>query len=177
MEKPTTGYLSGPDWTLEEPKAYYVIGSHRSGTSFVANAIRSQGVYFGSGGWRCESRAFWEINRDIIQAAGGTWLEPPPAEELLAQGMLATERIEEVIRKFSKHSLWGGKDPRFVLTAESWLDLTPGDVYLIAVFRRPEYVAASLSRKGQIWNVQDAEVLVKEYARRMITNIKGFMGV
>ncbi len=171
------GYLSGPDWTLEEPKAYYVVGCHRSGTSFVANAIRSQGVYFGSGSWRCESRDFWSIDKDIIQAAGGTWLEPPPETELLAQGVLTADRIQEVITKFSKRPLWGAKDPRMALTARSWLDLTPGDVYLIAVFRRPEYAAASLSRVGQIWNVQDAEVQVKEYARRMITAIKRFMGV
>jgi hypothetical protein len=171
------GYLSGPDWTLETPKKYIVLGCQRSGTSFLANALRDQGVYFGTSGWRGETRAFWGINKSIIQAAGGTWLDIPSESSLLAHGALYADMIEERVKDFnSKSDLWGCKDPRMALTARSWLDHLDDDVYLIAIFRKPELTAASLARKGQLLERNGADH-AKEYARRIISAIKEFVGV
>jgi hypothetical protein len=171
-------YLSGADWTLETPKRYIILGCQRSGTSFLANAIRDQGVYFGTQGWRGETSAFWAINKSIIQSAGGTWREIPSEAALLAQGELHREQIIDRINDFnSKADLWGCKDPRMALTARSWLDLLGDDVYLIAIFRRPELTAASLMRKGQISGVDAGTRHAREYARRIISAIKEFVGV
>jgi hypothetical protein len=144
----------------------------------VANAIRAQGVYFGTRGWRCENRAFWGINKDIIEAAGGSWREPPPEGALLAQGALRADRIRAVVDDYGSRSpLWGCKDPRMALTARSWLDLIERDAYLIAVFRRPEQVAASLMRKGQVLSVRDGERHARTYAMHVIGAAQEFMGV
>jgi hypothetical protein len=170
-------YLSGPDWTLETPKKYVVLGCQRSGTSFVANALRAQGVYFGTRGWRCETRAFWGINKSIIQSAGGTWLDIPGEGALLAQGELHRAAIQERIRDFDSRSvLWGCKDPRMSLTARSWLDSMDGDVYLIVIVRRPELTAASLARKGQLPE-KNGVAHAQEYIRRIISAIREFANV
>ena len=171
-------YLSGTDWTLETPKVYVILGCQRSGTSFLADAIRAQGVYFGTKGWRGETSEFWGINRQIIQAAGGTWLDIPDEGALLAQGELHKDLIIHRIQDFNARSkLWGCKDPRMALTARSWLDNIDRDTYLIAMFRRPEQIANSLVRKGQVGTQEIGEVHAKEYARRIISAIKEFVGV
>ena len=171
------GYLSGPDWTLETPKKYILVGAHRSGTSFIADSLRRNGVEFATGGWRAENRAFYGINKQIINDAGGIWMYPPAAEDLLIAGQAYAPQIQAVIKDFnSRAPLWGCKDPRMSLTLRSWLDFLDGDVYLIAIFRRPEAVAASIDRK-QLFPYQDAYDMAQEYTRRIILAVKEFMGV
>jgi len=178
METVITGYLSGPDWTLESPKTFVVLGSQRSGTSFLSNALRDSGVYFGQRGWRMENGRIVLLNRDIIQAAGGNWMNPPPEPALLAQGALHAVEIAENIEymRSQGHPLWGWKDPRQALTIRSYLDFLDGDVYLIAIFRRPEQVGASLERKGMMSKAAGVN-LAKEYARRIISAIRDFAGL
>jgi len=178
MEPVTTGYLSGTDWTLETPKVYIILGAHRSGTSFIANALREQGVDFARAGWRTENGEFSILNRDIIQAAGGVWYDPPPEAALLAQGALFEERIKFTLNLMRERGspLWGWKDPRQCLTIRSYLDFLPEDVYLITVFRRPELVGASLERKGQVGATAGTS-MAREYARRTISAIKQFVGI
>ena len=178
MEPVTTGYLSGNDWTLETPKTYVVLGAHRSGTSFVGDAIRNSGVDMGTLGWRAENSRFVQLNKKIIQAAGGFWYDPPPEGALLAQGDLHAEEIQELLAYMQAGSpqLWGWKDPRQPLTIRSYLDFLPGDVYLIAIFRRPELVGASHGRKG-IVSADVGVKLAREYARRTIGAIRQFVGI
>ena len=177
-EETITVPLAGSDWTLDQPKIYMVLGSHRSGTSFVANAIRDQGIYFGTGGWRAENGRFHQINKAIIAEAGGNWLNPPNEGALLAAGLLKGAEIEAVVQDFNNRAnLWGWKDPRACLTARAWLDFMTGDVYLISVFRRPEQVADSLMRMGQIGSKKHGVNLAREYARRTVNAIKEFMGI
>ena len=174
----TMSYLSGEDWTLETPKTYVVLGLNRSGTSLVANGLHKQGVFFGKGGWRLENGGFVNLNAKIIQAAGGTWNNPPPEKDLLHQGDLHAQEIQKAINYMSSlgHPLWGWKDPRQYLTVQSWLDYLPGDVYLIATFRKPEFAGASLHRCS-LMSEQAGIKLSKEYAKRMIGVIKKFAGL
>ncbi len=172
------GYLSGPDWTLETPKTYVILGAHRSGTSFLGNAIQNAGVYFGNLGWRSENGRIVLLNKKIIQAAGGDWMNPPPEDALLVQGERHAAEIQEMIDFMLSHDkpLWGWKDPRQALTMRSWLDFLPGDVYLIAIFRRPELVGASLARRMRVPEERGTN-LAKEYARRIISAIRDFTGI
>jgi len=175
------GYLSGNDFTLESPKTYIVLGAHRSGTSFVADSLRSAGVDFKTGGWRTENGRGARFNRDIIQAAGGVWYDPPAEAAMLAAGALRSAEIQDMYELLmmptEEYPLVGFKDPRMALTVRSYLDFLLGDVYLICVFRRPELTAASLKRKGQISAAGDGGHLAKEYARRIISAVKEFMGL
>ena len=174
----TMSYLSGKDWTLETPKVYIVLGLNRSGTSLVANGLHNQGIDFGTDVWRKENYGFVKLNAKIIQAAGGIWKDPPPEADLLIQGTVHAQEIQDAIKSMSSRGspLWGWKDPRQYLTVQSYFDYLPGDVYLIATFRRPEFAGASLRRCGQM-SVEEGVKLSRGYAQRMIGVIKKFVGL
>lgn len=159
-------------------KTFVVLGAHRSGTSFLMNCLNRQGVYIGTGGWRAENGRFVRLNRDIIQSAGGTWLEPPPAQDILEASRTYVSDIEDLLSWFGEdEDLRGWKDPRQPLTMPAYLPYLDGDAYIVAIFRKPERSAASLVRMGQVASIEHGETLAREYARRTIQSIELFMNI
>jgi hypothetical protein len=171
--------LMGNDWTKETDKVYIVLGCHRGGTSFVANCLNLGGVDFVTSGWRMECGHLVRANRDIIKEAGGTWMYPPSEDEITRSFIKHTDRTEWLMEyMFEDRPLLGMKDPRMALTADNYLDLMPDDeTYLICIFRKPEKVAESINRVGIIQNKPFAEKLSREYYRRIVNTIKGFVGI
>lgn len=157
-------------------KTYIVLGCHRGGTSFVAQALKDAGVTLQGHSGRNEDSRFVHLNREIIYHAGGRWQYPPKPEAILQATKDYESQIRELIEKAKDgQAAWAWKDPQQVLTAESmvpiWLEMFD-DVYLICVFRKPERTAKSLKRLGQ--HGQGVN-FAQEYARRTIRAIKAFM--
>jgi len=141
-------------------KTFVVLGMHRSATSLVAKGLdtlihlgdedkmlppaadNTEGFY--------ENTRFLELNDEILQAAGGNWLEPPSEESILAQEPIFEERIKKLIEEESEgHSLWGWKDPRTSLTIRLFHPHLVNPHY-ITCFRNVEDVAASLRTRNGI---------------------------
>lgn len=158
----------------EGQKTYVVLGAHRSGTSFLSQALVEMGVDMGMGSNpHFEDGRFVACNQAIIQGAGGTWKAPPMTDLVLAECDRHAEQILALLQ--CPHPYWGWKDPRQALTIEGWVPYLKealDDVYLICILRRPERVADSLRRLGQH---ADGYGLAQEYARRVMSGIVAFM--
>lgn len=165
-------------------KTYIVLGMHRSATSFLAKAIAEQGVNMGrrlmrAGKWNpqgyYENLDFVELNDLILKEAGGSWRNPPSEIELLNAANKHEDLIKETIER-NKDELWGWKDPRTSITLPAYMPFLSGDIYLIAVFRKPERVALSLQRRDGM-SIEEGIKLAKEYNSRIIKHIRRFVNV
>lgn len=155
-------------------KTYVVLGSHRSGTTFITKALYDQGIKMGGGasGHR-EDIDFIHLNMDILKEAGGEWKKPPSEEAIDAIISKYGDRFKTIVDK-KKDKLWGWKDPRQPLTMKGLVDYLEDDVYLVCVFRKPERVARSLFITN---GMKNTEKLTREYSRRIIKVIERFMGL
>jgi len=175
-----------------------ITGMHRSGTSMVTRALHDSGLQLvGTGAESLIEAAddnpegFWEnkaivaCNDDLLEAAGGSWDNPP---EVLPQAVddprvgHVAERATAALAALSEHDHWGFKDPRLCLTAGYWLDLEP-DLRFVVCVRHPLEVALSLKRRNQnsyslglaLWERYYASVLALVPAeRRLVTHYDTF---
>src|SRR5436189_3433483 len=114
-----------------------IAGMHRSGTSMVARLLNLCGLYLGpenelpttgqdnpEGHW--ENIHFAKVNEELLAHWGGGWDLPPAMPTLggLRADLLPLQQnARAVIEKFSRHALWGWKDPRNSLTLPFWQQL------------------------------------------------------
>lgn len=161
----------------QSDKVYIILGTHKSGTSFLSKALKDQGVTMTqlddtSFRRHYEDEEFLNLNKEILKQAGGYWKEPPSKEAI--KKVDVSEKIKKLINKF-RTKFWGWKDPRNILTVEKYLPyLKEDDVYLVCVFRKPKKVQESLTRvKGE----NDWKPLINEYNSRLIDVIKNFVGL
>jgi hypothetical protein len=109
-----------------------VMGMHRSRTSMVAQMLHTMGVHMGDrllganhwnrwGHW--EDLDFLELNEQMLKAARGSWVKPPPAVEVKSVGISwFMPEVEQLLRWKARQgrSKWGWKDPRNCLTFPVW---------------------------------------------------------
>jgi len=137
--------------------AIVVLGMHRSGTSLVAGALHKMGIYMGSRFREPDSTSpygYWEdldwrdLNKSIINAAGGTWYEPPDPDSLADRVLAHRDEIQSLVaHREAIHNLWGMKDPRTSLLISHLHPLLPSPRYIVV--RRNMYdVIDSLSRRA-----------------------------
>jgi hypothetical protein len=141
-----------------------ITGMHRSGTSMITRALHDSGLHLiGSGAEELIDAAednpegFWEnkaivaCNDELLEAAGGSWDNPPDLPPMAVDDPRAVHvagAATAAITALSEHEHWGFKDPRTCLTAGYWLDLIP-DLRVIVCVRHPLEVALSLKRRNQ----------------------------
>ena len=106
--------------------AIVVIGFHRSGTSLVASMLEAMGVNMGDRLMEAsvhnphghfEDLDVYNLNRLILQDAGGDWARPPSPGAVAGAGKRLRDAIGEIVRRKERGDLWGWKDPRTCLTA------------------------------------------------------------
>ncbi|MFS0838721.1 hypothetical protein [Paenibacillus sp. 1P03SA] len=163
----------------DRPIAVLILGMHRSGTSLLAQTVISLGVYMGGEHQMVPPRednpeGFWEhaeivaVHDELLARLSSSWDATKPLPEqwwLNEAGMASRARLVDIIaRDFSKHPIWGFKDPRTCLLLPLWqsvleeLNIEPR--YILSL-RNPLNVAASLHKRDQflpdksfaIWNL------------------------
>lgn len=150
------------------PKTYVVLGMHQSGTSFLSKALNDAGVnMYISNPYVDESQAFVRMNTTLLNYGGGTWLKPPSEQLLKAAAVHYRPTIKNLIDNH-KADMWGFKDPRTSLTIDAYYPHLEDDFYMIAIFRRPEKVGASLALRDNI-PAKQGENLARAYNRRILT--------
>ena len=164
-----------------DAKVYIVLGGHRQGTSFLSRVLRQSGVKMKGGPHQFEDGDFVALNAKIIQAAGGTWRDPPGSDELLEAGGLHEIEIAELLQEKRDWggSFWGWKDPRQPLTIRSYMPALKAmhdDVYLICIFRKPARAIASLQRIRQA-SERQAQKMITRYAEEIIAAIREWVRV
>lgn len=122
-----------------------VLGMHRSGTSLVAGICHKLGVsmgeYFRVGDESNPDGYFEDLdwramNKWIINAAGGTWYDPPSMLETIVHTMRLSPVIKRLVEYKSRFDPWGFKDPRTCLTARGLYRILPDPKFVVV--RRPE---------------------------------------
>lgn len=180
------------------PSPIAIAGMHRSGTSMITRGLHDAGLHLiGSdeaelidaaednpeGFW--ENKAIVRCNDDLLEAAGGSWDNPPDLPPLAVDDPRVAHlagAATEALAGLRQHDHWGFKDPRLCLTAAYWLDLQP-DLKFIICLRHPLEVALSLKRRNQnsyslglaLWEHYYAAVLEQVPAdRRLVTHYDTF---
>lgn len=152
---------------------------HRSATSLAARGISECGVEIGAddstanefnkwGYW--ENPEFVDLNHYILEAAGGSWFQPPPEEDILKAGKKFTKDIKKLIKKHESKK-WGWKDPRTTLTIKLFHPHLKNPNY-ICCFRDPLEVAKSLQRRSKM-DLEMGVDLANEYNKRLLDFLYG----
>ena len=137
---------------------------HRSGTTMVAEALNSAGVYAGA---ICdhnrEALYAVDLNERMLEAAGGKWWQPPTNDALeqalanfqpeldsthLYAAHLKVKSGKTWRQKIHYSGPWLIKDPRFCLTLPWWLERFP-NAKVIWVLRDEQAVVSSLLRRQE----------------------------
>ena len=132
-----------------------ILGMHRSGTSLVAGALASAGVYVGEPGDLLAEqldnpRGFSErsdvvaLDEAMLAASGGSWFRPP--KSIAPNTEEFSSNIAAILSSLPSDRSFVIKDPRMVLTWPLWRDAVD-DAVLLYVYRNPLSVAASLQRR------------------------------
>jgi glycosyltransferase involved in cell wall biosynthesis len=166
----------------------FILGMHRSGTTMVAQALASAGVYTGA---ICDHNSeplyAIDINERLLEEANGNWWNVPAESALEAavqsgMGELTARDLYAAHLKISTGSSlrqwmhysgpWLVKDPRLSLTLPWWLERFP-NAKVIWVLRDETAVVDSLLRRQSLsyeaQSVLDAESAL-ELARAYTSN-------
>jgi hypothetical protein len=143
----------------KESKTIVVLGMHRSGTSMLSGVLSRLGINMGdellgkdasNPLGHFEDREFLDLNKRILEAAGGSWDNPPSQEEILLKKKQFEKEIKELITKAESRSiLWGWKEPRTSITIDLYLSYLDNP-YFIFCHRDPMAVARSLNRRNNM---------------------------
>ena len=146
-------------------KTFVILGCHRSASSLVAKALHESGVHMGDellSGLPDNPEGHFEdmdfLKKNVELLGGNIWND--------VDRELTDADTSALIAAKNVHPLWGWKDPRTVLTIEKYYDHLD-DPIIIGLFRKPELVAKSMARRGDISEV-DALALAKAYNRKII---------
>jgi hypothetical protein len=138
-----------------------VTGMDRSGTSWVASALRASGVFMGERLFRAargnpfghfEDEDFLNLHIDLLTKANYEGLHkygfpdlPPPTEIHVSEEHV--QRALKLIESRDEYGLWGFKDPRTTLFLDFWQRLIP-DMKVICLYRHPLEICISLFSRG-----------------------------
>jgi hypothetical protein len=171
-EKPEPPVAAGPD-SAAPPRTISVLGMHRSGTSCLAGTLMECGVCFGDVSrenphnkkGNNENRRIMELHDQLLADNCGSW-RSPPAYVLWNDERRQTR--DEIIDSYvaAQRPCWGFKDPRTLLALDGWLERLP-DLHLVGIFRHPDAVAQSLSKRSLIPREEGLE-LWYQYNRRLL---------
>ncbi len=130
---------------------------HRSGTTMVAEALNHAGCFMGVfRDHNGESLPFLSLNQQMLERAGGSWLNPVVPDEIHDLTLPALEMLQEHYKapsvnrtKLVSHKFWGWKDPRNTYTLALWLKRFP-DAKVLHVLRDGRAVAMSLKNRNKV---------------------------
>jgi GT2 family glycosyltransferase len=157
-----------------------ILGMHRSGTSMVAEALASAGVYVGEDaellrGQEDNPHGFWEredvvaLNEAILEANGAAWYSPPRDTPEASDAQRS--EMAAILARLPRDRSWQLKDPRQVLTWPLWQE-SLGDAVLVFVYRDPVAVATSLRRRNG-FPLSMSFLLWEHYNRRALSALAG----
>lgn len=158
---------------MHTPRAIFILGMHRSGTSALSGALATAGVWFGpeqellGAQQGINDKGFWEhrelvsLNEVLLTAAGVRWFTPLIADQLspLFKSLqnvdqLLIDRARALVSALLKQCTTVAiKDPRLCLLAPFWKSLFEqqgAEVSLIHLLRHPAEVQSSLARRDGI---------------------------
>ncbi len=151
--------------TIENQRAIFVLGMHRSGTSALARVLNLMGVDLGIGleaAGKDNQRGFWEhpelniLDDNILKSFNSSWqdLHSLPGQWWQAETLGPfIKRIESVLdQQFSQSPVWGLKDPRLCRLLPLWLPILKQrncQPSFVCITRHPMEVMRSLKTRNK----------------------------
>lgn len=141
---------------MDKPAPFVLIlGMHRSGTSCLAGALETCGLFLGEvrRTGRFNARGYFELaslvrlHDEILTANGGSWEAPPVRVELADRHRRQLQQVADFYARFRPCGL---KDPRLTVLLEAWEPLVGASSRLVASFRHPVAVARSLASRNKL---------------------------
>lgn len=167
------------------PRAIFVMGMGRSGTSNLAGILKALGISLGPEDLmlppnHANPKGFWEfipflqVNDEILRRFGGDWHHPPATMPPGWQYESVLEdlytRVREVMdRYFSKEDIWAFKDPRTCLTFPFWRRALEGQIDCVFSFRNPLEVALSLQHRDNFPIASSADLWLRNVTESLTT--------
>ena len=154
----------------------------------LARALANIGIYMGcqflppnmwnpDGYW--EDVCFYRLNESILARMGKSWDNPPTVAEVLENVGRFVDEARSVVSRHVR-DMWGWKDPRNSILLPIYMpileSIPDNDIYLIAIFRRVDRVAASLARRDGFTREKSAR-LYRLYNASIIYHILRFVGI
>jgi hypothetical protein len=154
-----------------------ILGMHRSGTSCLAGALETCGLFLGEvrRTGRFNARGYFELaslvdlHDEILSANRGAWHDPPDRIELSPR---QRQQLGQVVDLYSRFRPCALKDPRLTVMLEAWEPLIGAPSTLVASFRHPIAVARSLASRNKMSEARAVELwerynsaLVKRHQR------------
>lgn len=145
--------MSSPHITIS------ILGMHRSGTSCLAGALQTAGLFAGTiGTWHTdnlqgnrENQAIMDLNNSLLQANQASWDNPPAT--LTYSPQYQQQRDQLITQLNAQAPAWMFKDPRTLLTLTFWqegLKNSNNTLQFVGTFRHPSKVALSLYQRSQM---------------------------
>ena len=147
---------------------------HRSGTSCLAGSLEEAGLHLGDVNTEApanargnrENRTIMDLHDAVLLENGYSWDNPPTTK--LNWSVEQRQSLLRIINSYPVSETWGFKDPRSVLLLDEWLNVLP-NLRMVASFRHPASVAASLRRRNQfsweqgfnLWLIYNQHLLLK----------------
>ena len=141
-----------------------ILGMHRSGTSFLARALNLGGVNLGDldslishewkpyadnprGHW--ENKKIYELSEKTLKQSKGSWYKVP--KKITVDKKTGAE-ITNCTKQLQENAIFasGFKDPRILVTFDSWLKYLPKNFVVVGIFRDPLKVAESLKKRNNL---------------------------
>jgi hypothetical protein len=133
----------------------------RSGTSAVTEMFHRAGFYVGEqddlmAADESNPRGYFEnlrihdANERILAEAGGSWLEPPQTDRLLAEGDQTIGHLQGLLQQMVREAANRPvvvKDPRIGVLLPVWKPASAGVLHPVVVVRDPVEVAMSVTRR------------------------------
>lgn len=151
--------------TIENQRAIFVLGMHRSGTSALARVLNLMGVDLGTGSeaaGKDNQRGFWEhpelnvANENILRFLGSSWqdLRSLPDQWWQAKTLAPfVSKIESILdQQFPQSPVWGLKDPRICRLLPLWLPILKQrncQPSFVCITRHPMEVMRSLKTRNK----------------------------
>lgn len=116
------------------------------------------------------------LNKMIINRAGGTWYNPPNPEDVDDAVKYYKPRIETLVELRNENTLWGFKDPRTIFTIHALEQYLPDDVRYVRVSRNTLDVVQSLSTRASIRGYKRSDThwysLIRRYNDQLMMFIR-----
>jgi hypothetical protein len=165
---------------------------HRSGTSVVSGLLHKSGIFMGDErsfipkpnpenpeGF-FENYDFRTINDEVLEKNGYVVKDWHTALPDLNASFFTRRKINKTLRSYhKKHSKWGWKDPRQMLTLRIWLSSLRklkllNKVRIVFVYRNPFSVCKSMQKRGNLESQKQGLDLWKLYNETAIADLGQF---
>lgn len=136
-------------------KVVFVLGMHRSGTSWFTGALQQAGLHLGNHHtWNPhnlkgnrENPDVYDLHESILEFNGASWDKPPHEKVIWTDEHCAAAL--KIINDTEGQGTWGVKDPRTLFLLDGWKELII-DLRFVGIFRHPFSVWSSLNARGAI---------------------------